>query len=131
MPQHLHPFLMFQGRAADAMAAYAGLFDGAVILHDQRYGPEMPGKEGQVIRGLMRIKGAEIMFFDSPVPHAFGMTPAISLFITCDDEAELDRLFAALSDQGEVRMALGNYGFSRKFGWTDDRFGVSWQLNLP
>lgn len=131
MPQNLHPFLMFEGRAAEAMAAYAAIFDGAAILTDRRYGPEMPGKAGQVMRGLMSIKGTEVMLFDSPVAHAFGMTPAVSLFITCDDEAEIDRLFATLSDGGEVRMPLGNYGFSRKFGWTDDRFGVSWQLNLP
>ncbi|MEU6476684.1 VOC family protein [Streptomyces sp. NPDC047017] len=48
----------------------------------------------------------------------------------CDTEAELDRLYTALSEQGTVLMPLGSYGFSAGFGWVDDRFGVSWQLNL-
>lgn len=48
----------------------------------------------------------------------------------CQDEAELDRAFARLSEGGQVLMPVGNYGFSSKFGWVSDRFGVSWQLNL-
>ncbi len=58
-------------------------------------------------------------------------TPATSLFVDCASEAELDALFARLPDGGEVLMAPANYGFSRKFAWVSDRFGVSWQLNLP
>jgi len=54
----------------------------------------------------------------------------MSLFLECESEAELDRLFAALAEGGQQLMPLGKYGFSRKFGWCNDRFGVSWQLNL-
>jgi uncharacterized glyoxalase superfamily protein PhnB len=43
---------------------------------------------------------------------------------------ELERVFGILADGGKVHMPLDNYGFSRRFGWVDDRFGVSWQLNL-
>jgi len=71
------------------------------------------------------------MAFDSPAPHNFTFTPAISLFVTCETEEELGRLYAALLEDGEVAMPLGEYGFSRRFGWVVDRFGVSWQLNLP
>jgi uncharacterized glyoxalase superfamily protein PhnB len=46
------------------------------------------------------------------------------------NEAELNRAFKRLAEGGEILMPLDNYGFSRKFGWTNDRFGVSWQLNL-
>jgi predicted 3-demethylubiquinone-9 3-methyltransferase (glyoxalase superfamily) len=49
----------------------------------------------------------------------------------CDTAAELDRLYAALADGGEELMPVGSYGFTPRFGWVDDRFGVSWQLNLP
>jgi predicted 3-demethylubiquinone-9 3-methyltransferase (glyoxalase superfamily) len=54
----------------------------------------------------------------------------MSLFLECDSEAELDRLFAAFSEGGQTLMPLGDYGFSKKFGWCNDRFGVSWQLNF-
>ncbi len=54
----------------------------------------------------------------------------MSIFVDCESPAELERVFAALSDGGEVLMPLDDYGFSQRFGWTNDRFGVSWQLNL-
>jgi predicted 3-demethylubiquinone-9 3-methyltransferase (glyoxalase superfamily) len=60
-----------------------------------------------------------------------GFTPAVSIHIDCEDLQEIGRLFTALSETGEVLMPLDNYGFSEKFGWVSDRFGVSWQLNLP
>jgi predicted 3-demethylubiquinone-9 3-methyltransferase (glyoxalase superfamily) len=55
----------------------------------------------------------------------------MSLFVDCSDEAQLEHLYAALSEGGQVLMELGDYGFSRRFGWVNDRFGVSWQINLP
>ena len=54
----------------------------------------------------------------------------MSLFVECETEAELDNAFEALAAGGAVLMPINNYGFSRKFGWVNDRFGVSWQLNL-
>jgi predicted 3-demethylubiquinone-9 3-methyltransferase (glyoxalase superfamily) len=72
-----------------------------------------------------------VLFTDSFVSHGFSFTPSFSLFVDCESEAELERIFAALSDGGAVLMPLGDYGFSRRFGWTNDRFGVSWQVNLP
>ena len=49
----------------------------------------------------------------------------------CDSEDELTRVFATLSEGGEVMMPLDNYGFSRRFGWFRDQFGLSWPINLP
>jgi uncharacterized glyoxalase superfamily protein PhnB len=77
------------------------------------------------------LAGQPFMCIDSPVKHDFGFTPAMSLFVRCETEAELDRLYATLAEQGTELMPLGDYGFSAKFGWVNDRFGVSWQLNLP
>jgi predicted 3-demethylubiquinone-9 3-methyltransferase (glyoxalase superfamily) len=62
--------------------------------------------------------------------HEFSLTPAFSLFVECASDEEIERLFAALGDGGATLMPLGAYGFSRRFGWVNDRFGVSWQLNL-
>jgi len=70
------------------------------------------------------------MCVDSPVKHGFTFTPAISLFVDCGSEAEIDHLFAKLVDGGQVFMPLNADPFSPKFGWLSDRFGVSWQLNL-
>ena len=72
----------------------------------------------------------EFLFSDSPPVHAFTFTPSSSIFIDCDSADQLDRLFAVLSDDGQVLMPVGDYGFSRRFGWLQDRFGVSWLLKL-
>lgn len=71
------------------------------------------------------------MFTDSPIKHAFGFTPAFSFFVDCSSEDELQRLSGALASGGAVLMPPADYGFSRLFTWINDRFGVSWQLNLP
>ncbi len=76
------------------------------------------------------LGGLTVMCSDSWVKHAFTFTPSVSLFVNCPTEDELDRVVAALGDGGEMLMPLDNYGFSRKFAWLNDRFGVSWQLNL-
>ena len=57
-------------------------------------------------------------------------TPALSLFVDCESEQELTRIYPELLEGGSALMPLDNYGFSRKFAWVNDRFGVSWQLNL-
>lgn len=64
------------------------------------------------------------MYIDSNVKHTFTFTPSFSLFITCDSEEEINRLYENLTASGGVLMPLANHGFSKKFG-------VSWQLNLP
>ena len=51
--------------------------------------------------------------------------------VECESEMQQDTLWAALIEDGSAMMPLDNYGFSRRFGWLADRFGVSWQLNLP
>ncbi|MES1213062.1 MAG: VOC family protein [Singulisphaera sp.] len=130
MPHLVTPFLMFQGRAEEAMQFYVSQFSDGKILDIARYGAEGPGKEGTVIRARFSLGGQTIMCIDSPVTHAFTFTPAFSLFIECTSEAEVDRLFGAFVDGGAALMPLGNYGFSRRFGWVNDRFGVSWQFNF-
>ncbi|OLF16145.1 VOC family protein [Actinophytocola xanthii] len=128
MPQKIHTFLMFQGQAEEAMNYYVSLFDDGEVLSVVHYGPDGPGREGSVVHALFRLAGQEYMCVDSSQEHDFGFTPAVSLYVSCADEAEIDRLYQALADK--ELMPLGDYGFSAKFGWVVDRFGVSWQLNL-
>lgn len=129
MSVSVQPFLMFEGRAEEAMQAYVSLIPGSEILDVQRYGPGGPGKEGTVVRARFSIAGQVVQCIDSFVPHAFTFTPAFSFFVECESEAQLESLWAALSEGGHALMPLDNYGFSRRFGWCNDRFGVSWQLN--
>ena len=131
MVDKVTPFLMFQGDAGAAIALYRELIPGAEVKHLEHYGPKEPAPEGQVRRATLVLAGQELMLFDSPPVHEFSFTPAVSFFVDCADELEIERLFAGLSDGGKVHMALDNYGSSLRFGWVDDRFGVSWQLNLP
>jgi len=70
------------------------------------------------------------MCIDSNVEHQFSFTPSFSIYITCDTEEEIDHLYQKLIDGGGALMPIDDYGFSKKFGWLYDRFGVSWQLNL-
>ncbi|MEV7723595.1 VOC family protein [Streptomyces sp. NPDC087917] len=130
MPQKITTFLMFEGRAEEALTFYTSLFEDAEVVDITRYGADGPGKEGTVLRATFSLAGQRFMCIDSHVEHAFGFTPAVSLFVECDTEGELDRLYGALAEQGQELMPLGDYGFSARFGWVNDRFGVSWQLNL-
>lgn len=125
-------FLMFQDdNAEEAMNYYTSLIEDSQITSIVRYGPNESGKEGTVMRATFTLKGHEFMCIDSSAKHQFSFTPSFSIFVTCDTEEELDNLYNELIEGGQALMPLGDYGFSKKFGWLNDRFGVSWQLNLP
>lgn len=121
---------MFEGRAEEAMNLYTSLFENSKITSIVRYQQNEPGIEGTVKRATFSLNGTEYICIDSFVKHNFTFTPAMSIFADCDSEQEIDKLFDELSKGGQVMMPLGKYPFSEKFGWTSDRFGVSWQLNL-
>jgi predicted 3-demethylubiquinone-9 3-methyltransferase (glyoxalase superfamily) len=130
MAERITTFLMFQdGCAEQAMKFYVSLFPDSAIDRIERYGAEGPGPEGTVVRADFTLNGRQLICIDSPVRHAFGFTPSVSLFVDCASEEEIDRLFAALSDGGEVMMPLGEYPFAARYAWIADRFGVSWQLS--
>lgn len=95
-----------------------------------RYGTGEPGPEGSIKKAAFRLGDQEIVCTDSYVKHNFTFTPSFSFFVECESDQDIERLTAALSEQGGVLMPLDNYGFSRRFSWVVDRYGVSWQLNL-
>ena len=127
----IQPFLMFEGKAEEAMNYYIGLFPDSAINEIHRYGAEDPGAMGSVLKANFTVSGQTVLCTDSPAHHAFTFTPAFSLFVTCGSEEEFGRYFASLSNGGAILMPPDNYGFSRRFAWVNDRSGVSWQMNLP
>ncbi|HEX3808339.1 MAG TPA: VOC family protein [Rhizomicrobium sp.] len=130
MTKSVATFLMFTGKCEEAIIFYTSLISNSKIGNIERWGAGGPGKEGSVMRASFTLNGVDFMATDSPAVHAFDFTPSMSIFVECDNEAELDRVFAALGEGGKILMPPGNYGFSKKFGWCNDRFGVSWQTNL-
>lgn len=126
-----HPFVMFPGEGPEALDFYLAVIPGARAEGIERYGPGDQGPEGKLKRGRLTIADQTILLFDSPVKHAFGLTPAVSFFLDCQTPAEVGSLAAALGDGGQYLMPTNNYGFSQMFAWVQDRFGVSWQINCP
>jgi predicted 3-demethylubiquinone-9 3-methyltransferase (glyoxalase superfamily) len=130
MAKEINPFLMFASGAEAAMNFYATLFADSKIETLIHYGSEGPGAAGSVKQATLSLLDRKLEFFDSPVRHAFTFTPAISFAVTCDSAQEVDRLFASLSEGGQVLMGIDAYPFARRFGWVNDKFGVSWQLRF-
>ena len=124
------PQLMFTGDAEAAITHYVGLFDGGTIVSISRFGPDGPGAEGSVMQAEIEIGGQRLLVTDSPAVHEFTFTPSISLFVDCESVEEHTRLFEGLSG-GSVQMPPDDYGFSRRFAFVTDEFGVYWQINLP
>lgn len=112
------------------MNFYTSLFNQSEIVSISRYDENGPGKEGTVIHATFTLNGQEFMCIDSYVKHDFTFTPAMSLYVTCDTEEEIETVFNKLAQDGKVLMPLGSYPFSKKFGWLNDKYGVSWQLTL-
>lgn len=128
-------FLMFVGqqcgKAEEAIRFYTSLFDNSEIKHINYWKADEPGgKEGLVKHATFTLNGLVYMASENTMEHGFSFTPAISIYVNCEDESELQTLFEKLSEGGSIMMPVDNYGFSKKFGWTSDRYGISWQLNL-
>ena len=123
---------MFQGGSAQAaLDLYFATFPDSRMVRVERYAQGEQGPAGTIKVAVFTLCGSEFMCSDSPIKHGFTFTPSSSTFVDFDSAAELDRVFGILSERGRVLMPLNNYGFSQRFGWLNDRFGVSWQLNLP
>lgn len=127
-------FLMFvgdkAGKAEEAIRFYTSLFPDSEIKSISKYENDEPGgKKGMTRLAHFTLQGQGYMAIDSSAPHKFDFTPSISIFVHCDSEAEIDTLYGKLMSGGQALMPIDNYGFSKKFGWVADRYGVSWQVN--
>jgi len=133
--EKVRTFLMFVGdkcgKAEEAIKLYTSLIPNSEIKKIERWKEGEPMSiAGQVKTALFTLAGSEYMASENTANHQFAFTPAISIFIECDSEDEISHLDKKLSDGGNEFMPMDNYGFSKKFAWIEDRYGVSWQLNL-
>jgi len=126
----IRPFLMFEGKAEEAMNFYVSLFPGAEVLSILRYDSNGPGPQGSVVKASFRIGNQTVLCTDSFVKHDFSFTAAFSFFVECESEDEIRRLYSAFMAGGTAPMPIASYGFSKLFAWVNDRYGISWQLNL-
>jgi len=130
--QKISPYLWFDDKAEEAVNFYTSLFKNSKIGNLSRYGAEaaeVSGRpEGTVMTVAFELEGQEFIALNGG--PQFNFTPAVSFFVGCEKEEEIDELWGKLSDGGEILMPIQEYPFSDKFGWINDKFGVSWQLNL-
>ena len=114
--QKVTPFLWFDNQAEEAMSFYVSLFKNSEVLSVSRYGEGGPGPQGTVMTGTFQLDGQEFMALNGG-PY-FKFTEAISLFVNCETQEEVDELWEKLSDGGEISQC----------GWLKDRYGLSWQI---
>ena len=126
-----HTHIMFQGEADAALALYTSVFEGFEIESSEVYAEGEPYEPGTLRLATVQFAGQSLIIFNSPPVHDFSFTPSMSLYVDMDSAEALDAAFERLSEGSQVLMPLGDYGFSARFGWTRDRFGLSWQLSLP
>jgi PhnB protein len=128
----VQPYLFFDGRCEEALAFYRGAL-GAEVMMLMRFkdspdpGTVPPGAGDKVMHTSFRIGETTMMASDGQCQERSSFQ-GFSLSLTAPDDAEAERLFAALADGGQVQMPLTKTFFSSRFGMVADRFGVSWMV---
>lgn len=108
--QSITPFLWFDDKAEEAMNFYVSIFKNAKIVST------MPGPDGKLMGGTFELNGQEFMVLNGGPMYSF--TPAISLFIKCATQEEVDHYWTKLTEGGSEEPC----------GWLKDKFGLSWQI---
>lgn len=114
--QKITPFLWFNDNAEEAMNFYVSIFKNSKVGSVSRYGEGGPGPKGSVMSATFQLEGQEFMALNGG-PH-YKFTPAISLYVNCETQAEVDELWEKLSAGGR----------KDRCGWLQDKFGLSWQI---
>ena len=132
MTQKITPFLWFDDKVEEAVHFYTSIFKNAkvgTITHYDAESAKVAGRpEGSVLTVGFTLAGQEFGALNGgPI---FKFTPAVSFFVSCETEEEIDELWKKLSDGDNVLMEFQNYPFAEKYGWLNDKYGVSWQLML-
>jgi len=114
--QKITPFLWFNDQAEEAMNFYTSIFKYSKIVSVTRYGEAGPGPKGTVMMGTFQLEGQEFMALNGG--PLFTFTEAISFFVDCKTQQEVDELWEKLSAGGKTSQC----------GWLKDKYGVSWQI---
>jgi predicted 3-demethylubiquinone-9 3-methyltransferase (glyoxalase superfamily) len=114
--QKITPFLWFDGKAEEAMNFYVSIFKNSKVISVSRYGEAGPGPKGSVMGATFELDGQR--FFALNGGPEFNFTPAISFFVNCETQREVDELWEKLSAGGE----------KQRCGWLKDKYGLSWQI---
>jgi predicted 3-demethylubiquinone-9 3-methyltransferase (glyoxalase superfamily) len=114
--QKITPFLWFDGNAEEAMNFYVSIFKNSIVLKVTRYGEAGPGPKGSVMSATFQLEGQT--FFALNGGPQFSFTPAISFFVNCETQQEVDELSEKLSEGGQ----------KERCGWLKDKYGLSWQI---
>ena len=114
--QKITPFLWFNDQAEEAMHFYVSIFKNSKVGRVTRYGEAGPGPKGSVMSATFQLGGQEFMALNGG-PH-FSFTPAISFFVNCETQEEVDELWKKLSAGGKTDRC----------GWLKDKYGLSWQI---
>jgi predicted 3-demethylubiquinone-9 3-methyltransferase (glyoxalase superfamily) len=115
--QKITPFLWFDDQAEEAMNFYTSIFKDSKILSVSRYGDAGPGAPGTVMTATFQLNGQEFTALNGGPEFKF--TEAVSFFVNCETQAEVDELWAKLTADG---------GEESQCGWLKDKFGLSWQI---
>lgn len=131
--QKITPFLWFHDKAEEAMNFYVATFKNSRVVSVKRYpegiteGP-MAGFDGKVLTAVFELEGQRFMSLDGgPV---FTFNPSVSFVINCTTPEEVDEYWNKLVEGGSVLMPLQKWPFSERYGWLNDKYGVSWQIGV-
>ena len=113
----ISPFLWFDNQAEEAMNFYVSIFKNSKIVSVSRYGDQGPDPKGTVMTATFELNGQEFMALNGGPQH-FGFSEAISFFVNCESQEEVDTLWSKLSEGGEEGPC----------GWLKDKYGLSWQI---
>jgi len=114
--QKITPFLWFDNNAEEAINFYVSIFKNSKILKVARYGDAGPGPKGSIMVATFQLEGQEFQALNGGPQYKF--TPAISLFVSCESQQEVDELWRKLLEGGREDQC----------GWLQDKFGLSWQI---
>ncbi|HMG35856.1 MAG TPA: VOC family protein [Blastocatellia bacterium] len=114
--QKITPFLWFDHQAEEAVNFYCSIFKNSKVLSISRFSESGPGPEGSVMIVVFQLEGQEFIALNGG--PLFKFTEAISLFVDCKTQAEVDGLWERLTERGEVQQC----------GWLKDKYGLSWQI---
>jgi predicted 3-demethylubiquinone-9 3-methyltransferase (glyoxalase superfamily) len=114
--QKITPFFWFNDQAEEAVAFYTSIFKNSHTGSIARYGPDGPGQPGTVMTASFQLEGQEFIALNGGPEFSF--TPAISFWVDCKTQEEVDYYWEKLSEGGEKEPC----------GWLKDKFGVSWQI---